>query len=385
MGGECNIRGEIDESGRNMNIITDWLRRVFSDRQAVVLVLLLVIGALVVIGMGKMLAPVIAGVIIAYFLEGLAALLERQGLPRFPAVAVVFTLFLAFLVFALLGLAPLLSTQLTQLVQQLPNMLAKGQELLMTLPELYPRFVTEEQVAQMIGSIRMEILRFGQNAVSWSLASVVGIITIIVYLVLVPLLVFFFLKDKDRILRWFAMFMPSDHSLAYHVWHDVDLQIGNYVRGKFFEIVIVWVASYVTFAFLGLQFAVLVGLMVGVSVIVPYIGAAVVTFPVGIIGFAQWGWGPDLFWLMGAYAVLQALDGNVLVPLLFSEVVDLHPIAIIVAVLVFGGVWGFWGVFFAIPLATLVQAVLKAWPKVEPHEAEVSEQAPVSDEKRSAA
>ena len=65
---------------------------------------------------------------------------------------------------------------------------------------------------------------------------------------------------------------------------------------------------------------------------------------------------------MGAYLMIQALDGNVLVPLLFSEVVNLHPIAIIVAILIFGGLWGFWGVFFAIPLATLVQAVLNAWP-----------------------
>jgi putative permease len=63
-----------------------------------------------------------------------------------------------------------------------------------------------------------------------------------------------------------------------------------------------------------------------------------------------------------AYLVIQALDGNVLVPLLFGEVVNLHPIAIIVAILVFGGLWGFWGVFFAIPLATLVNAVLRAWP-----------------------
>ena len=66
---------------------------------------------------------------------------------------------------------------------------------------------------------------------------------------------------------------------------------------------------------------------------------------------------------MAAYAIVQALDGNVLVPLLFSEVVNLHPIAIITAVLVFGGLCGdSRGVFFAIPLATLVQAVLKAWP-----------------------
>jgi putative permease len=70
-----------------------------------------------------------------------------------------------------------------------------------------------------------------------------------------------------------------------------------------------------------------------------------------------------------AYLVIQALDGNVLVPLLFSEVVNLHPVAIIVAILVFGGLWGFWGVFFAIPLATLVNAVITAWPRREAAEA----------------
>ena len=93
------------------------------------------------------------------------------------------------------------------------------------------------------------------------------------------------------------------------------------------------------------------------------VGATVVTFPVVMVAWFQWGWGPDFIWVTVAYLVIQALDGNVLVPLLFGEVVNLHPIAIIVAILVFGGLWGFWGVFFAIPLATLVNAVLRAWPK----------------------
>ncbi|MDO6748829.1 AI-2E family transporter, partial [Gilvimarinus sp. 1_MG-2023] len=101
---------------------------------------------------------------------------------------------------------------------------------------------------------------------------------------------------------------------------------------------------------------------VGLSVLVPYIGAAVVTIPIALVGYMQWGWNNDFFYLMTVYGIIQALDGNVLVPLLFSEVVNLHPVAIIVAVLVFGGVWGFWGVFFAIPLATLLKAVIQSWP-----------------------
>jgi putative permease len=177
-----------------------------------------------------------------------------------------------------------------------------------------------------------------------------------------PLLVFFFLKDKVRILDWFVRFIPKDRGLLSQVWSEVDRQIGNYVRGKFIEILIVWVATYMTFIIMDMRFAMLLGVLVGFSVLIPYIGAAAVTVPVAVLAYFQWGVSPEFWSLLVAYGIIQAIDGNVIVPLLFSEVVDLHPVAIIVAVLVFGGVWGFLGVFFAIPLATLVQAVLRAWP-----------------------
>jgi len=82
-----------------------------------------------------------------------------------------------------------------------------------------------------------------------------------------------------------------------------------------------------------------------------------------LIGMFQFGLNDTFFYMLLVYGVIQALDGNVLVPLLFSEAVNLHPVAIIVAVLAFGGIWGFWGIFFAIPLATLLKAILYAWPR----------------------
>jgi putative permease len=157
--------------------------------------------------------------------------------------------------------------------------------------------------------------------------------------------------------------MPRDRGLVTSVWHEVDAQIGNYVRGKVLEILIVWIVTYLVFALLGLPFAMLLSMLVGFSVIIPYIGAAVVTIPVALVALIAFGLSAQFWYVMIAYAIIQALDGNVLVPILFSEVVDLHPVAIITAVLVFGGIWGFWGVFFAIPLATLVNAVLRAWPR----------------------
>ncbi len=347
-----------------MKIISDWFQRFFNDPQAVILTVVLVLGASIILIMGKDLAPVLASIVIAYLLEGVVQILQRRlRLPRLLATFVVFMMSIAFVLFLLFGLLPLASRQLTQLVQQLPIMIVKGQQLLLSLPEMYPELVTEAQVLSAINTIRSEVLNMGQNALAWSLAAGIGIITIIIYLVLVPLLVFFFLKDKELILGWLRGFLPHDHTLAQQVWREVDRQMGNYVRGKFLEILIVWAASFVTFSLMGLQFAMLLGLMVGLSVIVPYIGAVVVTVPVALVAFFQWGWSSEFLWLMGAYLIIQGLDGNVLVPVLFSEVVDLHPIAIITAVLVFGGLWGFWGIFFAIPLATVVQAIIKAWPQ----------------------
>ena len=347
-----------------MKIVSDWFRRLFDDPQAVILTVVLALVTSVILVMGRDLAPVLASIVIAYLLEGIVQLLQRRlRLPRFLAAVVVFLLFIAFVLFLLLGLLPLVSRQLTQLVQQLPNMIVQGQNLLLSLPALYPEFITEAQILEVINAMKAEIATWGQKALSWSLSAGMGFFTIVIYVVLVPLLVFFFLKDKDLILAWLRGFLPHDHSLAQQVWREVDRQMGNYVRGKFLEILVVWVATYLAFAYMGLQFAMLLALMVGLSVIVPYIGAVVVTVPVALVAFFQWGWSSEFLWLLGVYLIVQGLDGNVLVPLLFSEVVDLHPIAIITAVLVFGGLWGFWGVFFAIPLATVVQSILKAWPR----------------------
>ena len=346
-----------------MQTIRSWFERHLADPQVMGLAIVLVAGFFIIFLTGEMLAPVIASIIIAYLLEGLVGVFQRNGLPRLVAVLLVFGGFIAFMAFVTFALLPLLSRQTTQLFQLLPDMLTSGQNALMRLPQRYPELFSEAQIRDLIDTIRIEALSYGQHVVSLSVSSVVSIITIGVYVILMPLLVFFFLKDKARIVSWFLRFLPQDRGLLSQVWLEVDRQIGNYVRGKFIEILIVWVATYLTFVIMGMSFAMLLGVLVGLSVLIPYIGAAAVTVPVAILAYFQWGVSPEFWWLLVAYGIIQALDGNVLVPLLFSEVVDLHPVAIIVAVLVFGGLWGFWGVFFAIPLATLVQAVLRAWPK----------------------
>lgn len=346
-----------------MQVLANWFRRYFSDPQVVFLAVILLVGFAVVITMGNMLTPVLASIVIAYLLEGLVSFLQRNGWPRLASVFVVYGLFIVFVGLILFGVMPLVSRQVTDLVQKLPDMIFEGQQAVMDLPDQYPELVSAEQIHEVMGTLRAEIANFGQQVLSWSFASVVGVLTLLIYIILVPMLVFFFLKDRELIVGWFKRYLPKHRKIAGTVWKDVDRQISNYVRGKFWEILIVWAVSYVTFYAFGLNYAMLLSMLVGLSVIVPYIGASVVTLPVLLIAWFQWGWTSQFAWLGTAYLIIQGLDGNVLVPLLFSEVVNLHPVAIIVAILVFGGLWGFWGVFFAIPLATLVKAILSAWPR----------------------
>ncbi|HAN67141.1 MAG TPA: AI-2E family transporter, partial [Halieaceae bacterium] len=275
---------------------------------------------------------------------------------------VAYTLFVGIFFGVTLGLLPLVWRQLVALAAEMPRMLEQGRELLVLLPGRYPDVVSQQQINQMVALAQAELGGLGQQVVTRSLATIPSILTLLVYMILIPILVFFFLKDRRQILAWLATFLPTERPLLRRIWSEMDTQVANYARGKVLEILIVGSVSYVSFTFLDLNYAALLALCVGLSVIIPYLGAALVTLPVLLVGFFQWGFTNEFYWLMAVYFVIQGLDGNVLVPLLFSEAVNLHPVAIILAVLFFGGIWGLWGVFFAIPLATLIKAVINAWP-----------------------
>ena len=345
-----------------MELIRRWLGRTFNDPQITAFFFLLVAGLGTLLLFGSILAPLIAALVIAYLLEGAVRVFERYRVPRLLAVIVVILFLITFLVLVLFALIPLLYGQVAQLVDQLPAILEQGQSLLLQLPEHYPQLFSESGIRQMLDTARRDITNYGQGVVATATVQSLMILgTLTIYAVLVPFLVFFLLKDKRRLVQWVSNHLPRHRAFANEVWLDVDEQIGNYVRGKIIEIFIVWGVTYLIFSLLGVPFALLLAVATGLSVIIPYIGAFAMTLPVAMIAYFHFGVNQELVYVLAAYALIQILDGNVLVPLLFSEVVNLHPVAIIVSIVVFSGLWGFWGVFFAIPLATSIQAIIKAW------------------------
>ena len=344
-------------------MIINWFDRTLSNPQIVVLFFILLLGGIAIGFASEILAPLLISLIVAYLLDGLITLLISFRLSKAIALTLVYTLFISALIFFLVIMLPTMTVQIGNFLQDFPAIVEQGKSVLMQLPQMYPQLIEERQIIEFIDSLRSEISVVIQTILSTVFNSIGGAITILVYLVLVPLLVFFFLKDKELLLKWGSDILPrkENRDLTLQVWKEVNQKISSYVRGKLVEIVIVWVVSWIVFETLDLRYAPLLSFLVGVSVIIPYLGAALVTLPIVMVAYAQWGLTNEFLYVLGAYAIIQFLDGNILVPLLFSEVINIHPVAIISSILIFGGLWGIWGVFFAIPLATLVNAVMRAW------------------------
>ena len=344
--------------------IQTWYRQKFNDPQIAALAGILLIGFGIIYFFSNLIMPLLIAIVLAYLLEVPIRLLERF-MPRTLSVVIVLGSTLSLVSFLLVVLLPSLWNQAVNFIRDLPNMLNLLSEWVQTLPEHYPELIDYSMLDSVVSSVRAKILGYGESLLSISVNSLINLVSLGIYAFLVPLMVFFLLKDKSLCLNSLANLLPKNRRLATRVWVEMQEQIANYIRGKCLEIAIVGVVSYIIFIFFDLRYPLLLSVIVGLSVLVPYIGAVLAKIPIALIALMQFGLSPEFYYLILAFVISQLLDGNLVVPFLFSEAVNLHPLTIIIAVLIFGGLWGFWGVFFAIPLATLVKAVFNAFASRE--------------------
>jgi putative permease len=254
---------------------------------------------------------------------------------------------------------PSIGTEINNLLQNLPIIVSSFQQNLIEMNNYF----SEEEIDQIFANLSNQISVLLSSALGQLAGTISLMFNAILYAIMIPLMVFFFLKDKNVLLPIAAVILPKDNRLMKSVFAEMNDQLFNYVTGKFLEMIIIASASYALFAILGLPYAILIAILVGLSVIIPIFGAILVTIPVVLVGLYEWGLTENFYWLLGVYLLIQILDGNVLVPILFSNRNNLHPVIIIISVLFFGGIWGFWGLFFAIPLATFIKAIINSWPE----------------------
>ncbi|MDA9936062.1 AI-2E family transporter [Gammaproteobacteria bacterium] len=343
--------------------INNLFRKIFSNEETLVFAILLTVAFLILFFLGNILTPFLISIIFAYLLVGMQKRLEAYGLNSSIALILTYSFFLLLGIALMVWLGPLVYQQLQSLVLEIPKWVNALMTFVQNVPEQYPDLVSSDQITAFLQSLSGQLTAISQDFLKASIAGIQNTVTIAINLILLPILVFFFLFDRESIISGFLNILPKERAMLNKVWVEMDSQLSNYARGKAIEIGIVGSTAAIIFMYFGLEYVALLSVLVGFSVLIPYLGAFIVTLPVAAVGLLQFGLSFDFWLLMGAYLVLQILDGNLLVPILFSDAVKLHPVIIMLAVFVFGGMFGFWGVFFAIPIATLIKAIWNSWPK----------------------
>ena len=339
------------------------LKKVFSNEETLVFALLLTGSFLALFFLGNILTPFLISLIFAYLLIGMQSRMEQYGMNTLASLIFTYCFFLLVGVAMIVWLGPMVYQQLQSLILEIPKWVNSSMIFVQDIPQKYPDLISSDQITTFLQSLSGQVTSISQDFLKASIAGIQNTVTVAINLILLPILVFFFLFDREAIISGFLAILPKDRDMLKNVWVEMDDQLSNYARGKAIEIVIVGVAAAIIFMFFGLQYIALLSVLVGFSVLIPFLGAFIVTIPVVAIGLLQFGLTFDFWLLLGAYVILQILDGYLLVPILFSDAVKLHPVIIMLAVFVFGSMFGFWGVFFAIPIATLIKAIWNSWPE----------------------
>ncbi len=342
------------------------LKKVFSNEETLVFALLLTGSFLALFFLGNILTPFLISLIFAYLLIGMQSRMEQYGMNTLASLIFTYCFFLLVGVAMIVWLGPMVYQQLQSLILEIPKWVNSSMIFVQDIPQKYPDLISSDQITTFLQSLSGQVTSISQDFLKASIAGIQNTVTVAINLILLPILVFFFLFDREAIISGFLAILPKDRDMLKNVWVEMDDQLSNYARGKAIEIVIVGVAAAIIFMFFGLQYIALLSVLVGFSVLIPFLGAFIVTIPVVAIGLLQFGLTFDFWLLLGAYIILQILDGYLLVPILFSDAVKLHPVIIMLAVFVFGSMFGFWGVFFAIPIATLIKAIWNSWPENSP-------------------
>ena len=292
------------------------------------------------------------------------AFFGSRGASKRTSLSLAFIIFTAFYVSIFL-LLPLITSQIGSLINELPAIANYVEKLAQNLLKAYPELFSQSQVDGLAGSITSFFPTIAEQILIQMNAGFSAMMNALIYIILIPFFVFFFLKDKNEMIEYATYFLPKNSQLLSTLWSDLNIQLFGYIRGKALEMIIVGCITSLVFALIGVNYSILLGIMVGFSVLVPLFGAIIVTIPVVAIGLFQYGLESTFFIFLASYLIIQALDGNFLFPLLLGREVNLHPVLIILAILIFGGIWGFWGLLLAVPIATFIRAILRAWPKKE--------------------
>jgi len=313
--------------------------------------------------LSPILAPFLAGAIFAYVLNPLVGRLTGRYLPRIVAAVLVLLFALSLVVALALVIVPLFVKELRTMTERLPAFLIWiNQE---AAPWLQERFGIDFQldvatVKQLAGSL----LSSNQDLVAGLLGSLkigsLALLAFFVNLMLVPVVLFFLLRDWDAILARIDLLIPRHmHARARRIFTEIDAVLAEFLRGQLIVMLVMSVYYSTALSVASLEFALPVGVITGLLVIVPYVGAFTGILMGTIAAVLQFDSMAGVAWVWIAFALGQLLEGMAVTPLLVGERIGLHPVAVIFALLAFGQIFGFFGVLLALPASAALLVALR--------------------------
>jgi predicted PurR-regulated permease PerM len=309
--------------------------------------------------LGDVILPFLLGGAIAYFLDPVADRLQRMGLSRVLSTVVIFILLILVVVVAGLIVIPTLIQQATDLVQLAPQIF---EQLRGWLTAQFPDLMDEgSPLRSSLATVGQTIQARGAELLQGLLSSAAGVLNVIVFLVVVPVVAFYMLLDWDRMVARIDELLPRDHApVIRRLAREIDSTLASFVRGQGTVCLVLGTFYAVALMVIGLQFGLVVGLVAGLLTFIPYVGALVGgVLAIGLALFQFWG---DWWWILAVaivFQVGQVVEGNILTPNLVGSSVGLHPVWLIFALSAFGALFGFVGLLVAVPVAAAIGVLVR--------------------------
>ena len=309
--------------------------------------------------LGDTLLPFFVGAAVAYFLDPVADWLEERGLSR--AMATVVITLVAILVFAAAALViiPTMTEQAVNLFKTAPEIMDR---LKSSLTSRFPELIASgSPVHNALTSAGQTIQEKGGTLLQGALSSAASLLNIAMFFVVVPVVSFYLLLDWDNMIAKIDDLLPRDHApVVRKIFNDIDATLASFVRGQGTVCLILGAYYAISLMIVGLNFGLAVGFIAGIVSFIPYVGAIVGgVLSIGLALFQFWG---DWWMIAAVFAVFQVgqiLEGNVLTPMLIGNSVGLHPVWLILALSVFGSIFGFIGLLVAVPLAASLGVLIR--------------------------
>ncbi|KAF0173760.1 MAG: hypothetical protein FD162_1494 [Rhodobacteraceae bacterium] len=304
--------------------------------------------------LGSVMLPFLVGGALAYFLDPVADRLQRAGLSRVAATALITLVALLSVALLVLAVIPSLIQQTTALINAAPEI---AHRLQLFLVEKFPELTdSTSTIRTTLAEIGAAVQAKGAALAQGVLTSALSLLSAVVFIVVVPVVAFYMLMDWDHMVARIDHMLPRDHAPTIRrLAGEINDALSAFVRGQLTVCFLLGSFYSVALMFAGLQFGLVVGALAGAITFIPYVGSLVGgALAIGLALFQFWGDWLSIGLVAAIFAVGQFLEGNILTPKLVGKSVGLHPVWLMFALSVFGSLFGFVGMLVAVPVAAAI-------------------------------